>query len=140
MRLQTQDEPKTVLDILEELASDAAREFNQEFTIDSDDLRHIRDRIPSQSRHLGRDQYITGSIEETKVGAQHDGDHGMQSTSVEGVGLNNQHRSAVPRLGAFGLPQIRGPHLTPFDCHGSRVSDRPCRRLTASASRLSSDS
>ncbi len=45
--LQTQDKPKTVLDILEELASDAARMFNQEFTIDSDDLRHIRNRILS---------------------------------------------------------------------------------------------
>jgi len=55
-RFTRKDEPKTVLDILEELASDAAHEFNQEFAIDGDQLRHIRDRTLSQSRRLGRNQ------------------------------------------------------------------------------------
>jgi len=30
LRLETQDQPKTVLDILEELAADAARKFNRQ--------------------------------------------------------------------------------------------------------------
>ena len=129
-----------MFDILEELASDAAREFNQEFTIDRDDLRHIRDRILSQSRRFGRDQDVAGSIEETKVGALYDGYHGMQAASVEGIALNNQHRPVVTGLRALGLPQISGPHLAPFNSHGSRVSDRCCRRRTDLGSRLSSDS
>jgi hypothetical protein len=48
--LQAQDEPKTVLDIFERLASDAAGKFNQELAIDGDDLRHIRDRVLAQAR------------------------------------------------------------------------------------------
>ena len=138
MKLQAQDKAKTVLDILEELASHPACEFSQKLTIDGNDLRHIHHRVSSQARRLRRHQDIPGSIDKTKVGAQHDGNDGVQATPIEGIALNDQHRAVVPGIGALGLTQVRRPDLAPFNYHGSRVSDRLCRRLRARGSRLSS--
>ena len=92
-----------------------------------------------QARRLGRNQDISRSIDETKVSAQHDGNRRVQTTPVEGVALHDQHRPVVSGLGALQLTEIRRPDLAPFDYHGSRVSDRPCRRFRARGNRLSSD-
>ena len=139
LELQAKNEPKTILDILEERASYAASEFKQKFTIDGDDLRHIRHRVFSQARRLGGNQDVSGSIDQAKVRAEHHGNDGVQTTPVEGVALDDQDRPVVPGLGTLGFTEIRRPDLAAFDYHGSRTSERPCSRLTARGSRLSSD-
>ena len=49
-RLQGEDEPESIFDILEQLSSDAARRLGQEITIDRDDFhvyrRNKREVIP----------------------------------------------------------------------------------------------
>ena len=49
LKLQAQDEPKTVLDILKGLSAHSTCEFKQKLANDGDDQRHIRHRVFSQA-------------------------------------------------------------------------------------------
>jgi hypothetical protein len=139
IQLQAKDEPKTVLDVFEELASYPTGEFHQEIPIDSDDLGHVRNRVFRQACGLSRQQDAAWGIEEAGVGAQDYGNDSVQATPVEGIALHNQDGPVVSRLRAVGLAEIGPPDLTALDYHVSRASDRLCRRRSERGSRLSSD-
>ena len=139
IELQAKDESKTVLDVLEELASYAAGELHQKITVDGDDLRHIGHRVFRQACGFRREQHIARGINETSVSAQHDGNDRLHATPVEGIALHNQDGSVVSGFRAVGFAEIGPPDLPAFDYHVSRASDRLCRRRTERGSRLSSD-
>ena len=137
--LRAKHEPKTVLDVLEELASYAAGELHQKITVDGDDLRHIGHRVLRQAGGFGWKKHVARGIDETGVRAQHDGNDRLHAAPVEGIALHNQDGSVVSGFRAVGFAEISPPDLPAFDYHVSRVSDRLCRRRTERGNRLSAD-
>ena len=137
--LQPEHESKAGLDFFEELASYAAGEFGQKITVDGDDLRHISHGVFRQACGFGREQHVARGIDETSVGAQHDGNDRLHAAPVEGLALHNQDGSVVSGFRAVGFAEISPPDLPAFDYHVSRASDRLCRRRTERGNRLSSD-
>lgn len=101
IELQAKHESKTVLDVFEELASYAAGEFRQKITVDGDDLRQISHRVFRQACGFGREQHVARGIDETSVGAQHDGNDRLHAAPVEGIALqrklanNASHQTAA---------------------------------------------
>jgi hypothetical protein len=139
IELQAKNESKAVPHVFEELTSNPASKFHQEIAVDRDDLRHVRNGVFREACGLGGEQHVARRIDETGVGAQNDGNDGVQAASVEGIALHNQDGPVVPGLRAIGLAEIGPPDLTAFDYHVSRVSDWLCRRRSERGRRLSSD-
>ena len=82
------------------------------------------DRILWQSRRLGWHQHIAGRVQQAKVGGQHNSDHGLQPTSVEGIGLDNQDRPAESRFRAVGFTKIGPPEIAALNYHEFLLMER----------------
>ena len=122
-----------MVDVFEQLAADTACRFTEEIPVDGDDLRDVGHRIFGEARGLGGNQDITWGIAETHVRGQDDREDRPQATPIEGIILNDEHGPAEAWFRARRFSEIGPAHLTTFDYHASRSSDRRCSRRTSGA-------
>ena len=66
-RLQGEDEPESIFDILEQLSSDADRRLGQEITIDRDDLGDVGDGILGKTGGFGRYEDVAWRVNEPQI-------------------------------------------------------------------------
>jgi hypothetical protein len=59
-----------------------------------------------------------------KVGRQHNSDHRLQPASIEGLGLDNQDRSAKSWFGALRFPKVGPPEIAALNYHGFFLRER----------------
>jgi hypothetical protein len=124
IELQGKNEPKAIVDVLEQLATDAATKFDQEISVQGNHLGDVRNGVSRQACGFRGQQHVARSINEAGVGAQHNGDHGLQATPIEAIALNDQNGAVVPRFGAVGFAKVRPPNLAAFNYHVSRDNER----------------
>jgi hypothetical protein len=137
--LQTENEPKAVLHILQRLPSHAPGELEEEVAVDGNDLRDIRHGVFPQTGRLRREKDVPRGVEQPEVGGEHYGHHRAKTTPVEGVILHDEDGTVDSGLRAVGFAEVRPPYLAALDYHDGSRWERPCARRRRGFSRLSSD-
>lgn len=67
LKLQGEDKPESVFDLLEQLPSEAARGLGQDITIDGNDLGDVDDGVFRKTGGLRRDEYVAGRFDESQI-------------------------------------------------------------------------
>ena len=104
-------------------------------SVERDELRGIRHRVLRQSGQLAWHEHIARGLEQAKVARQHHGDDGLDAAAIEGIGLNDEYRSAEPGGGTAGLAQLSPPDSAPlYHQVSGRMARRWARRTAGSRS------
>jgi hypothetical protein len=86
--------------------------LRQETTIEGQKLGNIDDRVAEQARQISPQQHIAWGVGKIRVAGDHRDYYGLNAAAIEGVCLNDKHRTPVTRLGATGLGQVGPPDFS----------------------------
>lgn len=131
---QRKHEPKAGGDSLHRGGTESGGAFRQEAFVERDYLRDVCDRILFQPGFAAFQEDVSGRIGQSRIRGDRDGDHGANPAPVEAVGLYDEDRAAIARLGSGGARKIGPPDFSATHHQSSSGSEWLCIRTRAISS------
>src|SRR5258708_37516652 len=112
MKLQIEYQAESGVNLGLHLFRKCTHLFGEIGTVNSDKLRNIGNRITGQPGRSAGQQNSAGRFRKPQIAGDDGGQDGLNTTPIEGIGLDNQYRSAEAGFRSAWIGQISPPNFS----------------------------